>query len=207
MIIGIDARVLTEGSGGVFRYTKNLLENLIPLAPKHQFKLFVNRYRKNPFLILDKLKTYPNVKIYSYRFPNKFLNASFRFKGWPQIDKLIGGAAVLFFPSMLYGAWSEKVKTVLTMHDLSFLAYPEYFTSRQQLWHKLMQPRELCQKVDKVIAVSESTRQDLLAQYELNPAKVTRVYSGLEPAFRPIQDRQVMEKIRQKYNQFKRRRT
>ena len=199
MIIGIDARVLVEGSGGVFRYAKNLLEHLIPLAPKHQFKLFVNRYHKNPSPILDKLKNYPNVKIYSYRFPNKFLNASFCFKAWPQIDKLIEGADVLFFPSLLYGAWSDKVKTVLTMHDLSFVIYPEYFTYRQQLWHKLMQPRQVCHRVNKVIAVSEATRQDLLAHYKLKEAKVIRVHSGLEKDFRPIQDRHIIESIRQKY--------
>ena len=200
MIIGIDARVLVEGSGGVFRYAKNLLENLIPLAPKHQFKLFVNCYHKNPSPILDKLKTYPNVKIYSYRFPNKFLNASFRFKAWPQIDKLIDGADVLFFPSMMYGAWSDKVKTVLTMHDLSYVIYPEYFTLRQQLWHKLMKPRQLCHKVNKIIAVSESTRQDLLAHYKLKEDKVSRIHHGLENSFRPIQDRQAVDVIRQKYN-------
>ncbi len=200
MIIGIDARVLVEGTGGVFRYTKNLLEYLIPLAGRHEIKLFVNRYRKNPSPILDKLKTYPNVKVYAYRFPNKFLNVSFRFKNWPQIDRLLGGADMLFFPTMMYGAWSPSVKTVLTMHDLSYVVYPEYFTYRQQLWHKLMKPRALCHRVNKVIAVSESTRQDLLRRYQLKEDKVARVHSGLEGDFRPSQDRAAIEDIRKKYS-------
>lgn len=199
MIIGIDGRVLVEGSGGVFRYAKNLLANLIPLAGQHQIKLFINRYQRPGAAVPDNLKTYPNVKVYSYRFPNKFLNASFKFKAWPKIDALLGGVDVLFFPTMLYGAWSDKTKTVLTMHDLSFKIYPEHFTLRQQLWHKLMRPRQLCHKVNKVIAVSESTRQDLLAHYKLKEDKVVRIQHGLEPNFRPIQDRQVTEKIRQKY--------
>src|SRR3989344_4610940 len=103
MIIGIDARVLQEGNGGIFGYTKNILEKLIPLARAHQIKLFANRRSRVASQVLDKLKQYPNVKLYQYRFPNKFLNASLRFKDWPKIDKLIEGCDVLWFPTMMYG--------------------------------------------------------------------------------------------------------
>jgi len=200
MIIGIDARVLTEGSGGIFVYALNLLEHLLPLAKKHRVKLFVNNCRGGQSAVIKRLAEFENVKVYRYRFPNKFLNASLKFRAWPKIDKLIGGCDVLFFPTMLYSAVSPGVKVVLTMHDLSFEFYPQFFTVRQRLWHHLVGPKELCARADKVIAVSESTRQDLLERYALGPNKVKTVYSGVDPLCRPINDRRALEAVRKKYN-------
>lgn len=199
MIIGIDARVLLEGRGGIFVYTKNLLPALIPLARSHQIKLFVNRYRSSDAACLAWLLKYPNVKLYSYRFPNKLLNLVFRAGQWPRIDKLIAGCDILFFPAMLYGAWSPPIPTVLTMHDLSFEIWPEFFTVRQRVWHQLMAVRELCQKVSRVIAVSESTRQDLIRLYNLAPARVSTVLSGVAPDWRPIIDRELLDQVRRRY--------
>ena len=117
MIIGIDARVLQKGSGGIFVYAKNLLKHMIPLAKKHEVKLFLNQYKPCKSRIIDELSEYKNVKKYQYRFPNKILNASLKFRKWPNIDRLIDGCDVLFFPSMMYSSWSEKTKTVLTMRS------------------------------------------------------------------------------------------
>lgn len=200
MIIGIDARVLTEGSGGIFMYALNLLEHLLPLAKKHRVKLFVNNFHRGQTEALSRVTKFANVKLFRYRFPSKFLNASFKFRAWPKIDKLLGGCDVLFFPTMLYSAWSDETKAVLTMHDLSFEFYPQFFTARQRLWHNLVGPKELCGRAQKVIAVSESTRQDLLERYGLTPAKVKTIYSGADPLYRPIVDRRCLEAIRNRYD-------
>ncbi|MBI2050202.1 MAG: glycosyltransferase family 4 protein [Parcubacteria group bacterium] len=199
MRIGIDARVLAEGNGGVFVYAKNLLEHLIPLAARHEIKLFANQASRADSPVLYSLAQHPNATVHQYRFPNKFLNASFRFKSWPKIDELVGGCDVLFFPSMMYAAWSPRTNTVLTMHDLSYEFFPEFFTYRQRVWHKLMDPRKLCERSDAVIAVSESTRQDVIARYRIPERKVTTIHSGIDSAFRPIRDRAVLARVRAKY--------
>jgi glycosyltransferase involved in cell wall biosynthesis len=200
MIIGIDARVLQEGTGGVFVYTKNLLENLIPNAQNHEIKLFVNQYKRKPNKILTELSKYPNVKVYQYRFPNKFLNASFRFFKWPKIDELIGGCDILFFPGMLYASWSDKCKTVITMHDLSFEIFPEFFTTRQNIWHKLVGPKDLCERADSIIAVSHSTKQDIEYQYGISNKKITTVHSGVDNKFRPVIGSKILNQVKKHYN-------
>jgi len=199
MIIGIDARVLQEGNGGIFVYAKNLIENLIPISKSHQIKLFLNQYKKTSNRVLDKLTDHPNVKKYSYRFPNKFLNASFKFTNWPLIDELIGGCDVLFYPSMMYSAHNKKTPSVLTMHDISFEFFPEFFTKKQQLWHKLMDPKKMCSKASKIISVSESTKNDLVNTYGIEPRKIKRIYSGIDKSFRPILDKEELSRIREKY--------
>jgi glycosyltransferase involved in cell wall biosynthesis len=199
MIIGIDARVLQEGNGGVFVYTKSLLQHLISSSKRHQFKLFTNKYKKKPSKILDELSDYSNVKRYSYRFPNKFLNASLKFTRWPNIDTLIKGCDVLFFPTMMYSAWSKSIPVVITMHDISFEIFPEFFTRRQQIWHNLMNPKSLCHSCTKIISVSESTKRDLVRAYGLEPKKIKVVHSGIDKIFRPILDKDECSRIREKY--------
>ncbi|MDP6756447.1 MAG: glycosyltransferase family 1 protein, partial [Patescibacteria group bacterium] len=179
---------------------KNLLQSLIPQAKNHQFKLFLNQYKKTENNVINELAKHSNVKLYQYRFPNKFLNASFLFRKWPKIDELIHGCDVLFFPSMMYSAWSKKTKTVLTMHDLSYEIYPEFFTPHQQIWHKLMKPKQLCQEVDKVISVSESTEKDIISKYNIEQEKVHAIHSGIDDLFRPVVDNNKLNQARKKHN-------
>jgi glycosyltransferase involved in cell wall biosynthesis len=199
MIIGIDGRVLQEGNGGIFVYAKNLIENLIPISKKHQIKIFLNQYKQNSNRVLDELTDHPNVKKYSYRFPNKLLNASLKFSNWPKIDDLIGGCDVLFFPSMMYSAWNKKTPSVLTMHDISYEFFPEFFTKKQQIWHKLMDPKKLCEKSNKIISVSEATKNDLINTYGIEARKIKRIYSGINKSHRPILDKEELLRIREKY--------
>lgn len=200
MIIGIDARVLQAGTGGVFVYAKNLLKHLIPLAKKHKIKLFLNQYKKDSSRDIEELLQHENVRKYQYRFPNKFLNGSLKFGKWPNIDDLINGCDVLFFPSMMYSAWSANTKTVLTMHDLSYEIFPEFFTQKQRIWHNLMNPREMCARADKIITVSESTCNDVSQIYEVNKKKIKPIYSGIDEIFDSGVDDETIKRIRNKYN-------
>ncbi|OIO49314.1 MAG: hypothetical protein AUJ34_01415 [Parcubacteria group bacterium CG1_02_41_12] len=200
MIIGIDGRVLQEGEGGVFVYAKNVLKHLIPLAKKHKIKIFLNQYKKSDSRLIDELSRNQNIRLYKYRFPNKFLNASLKFAKWPNIDYLIGGSDVIFFPSMMYSALSGNTKSVLTMHDVSFEIFPECFTARQRAWHKIMNPKQLCERSNKIIAVSESTRQDVARMYNIDKKKIKTIHSGIDKVFHPIHDSITLKRIKNKYS-------
>lgn len=199
MIIGIDGRVLQEGSGGVFVYAKNLLSKMIPLAKKHKVKIFLNQYQRKRSKAIDELSKYENVKLYKYRFPNKFLNCSFKFLGWPDIDYLINRCDVLFFPSMLYGSWSKSAKAVLTMHDLSYEFFPECFTAKQRIWHHLMDPRAMCNQASNIIAVSNSTKADIASEYRIEEKKIKTIYSGIDRIFHPVVEAEEIKRVRNKY--------
>ncbi|MDZ4221427.1 MAG: glycosyltransferase, partial [Patescibacteria group bacterium] len=199
MRIGIDARVLAEGNGGVFVYAKNIISRMASLGSGHDIHLFANQYKRTDGGEIDRLRLLPNVFVHQYRFPNKFLNASFRFRRWPNIDDLVGGCDVLFFPSMMYSSWSAKTKTVLTMHDLSYEFFPEFFTVRQQLWHRLMDPKALCKRADRIIAVSGSTAKDVVNHYAIPEKKVATIHSGIDAAFRAVVDRATLESARTRY--------
>ncbi|MCX6763485.1 MAG: glycosyltransferase family 1 protein [Candidatus Moranbacteria bacterium] len=186
MRIGIDVRCLTQGRRtGVEEYTLNLLENLFALDQENEYVLFFNSFKKSP-ADFEWLKKYPRVKLKAFRIPNKLLNLSFWYLGWPKIDRLIGGCDIFFMPNIIFGALGRKVKLILTIHDLSFERYPETFSWKRRLWHIFINPKKLCRRADKIIAVSDSTREDVAELYKINFQKLTTIYSGVAEKFQVI---------------------
>ncbi len=201
MRIGIDIRCLAEGRRtGVEEYTINLLHNLFSIDKKNKYVLFFNLFRK-PKINLSDFKKYKNVSVKIYRCPNKLLNFLFWYFGWPKIDKLIGGVDILFFPNIIFSAWSQKTKAVFTIHDLSFERCPETFSAKRRLWHIFIGPKKLCWKADKIISVSDSTKNDLKEIYQIPEAKIKTIYSGIAENFRVIdRNNPKLIKVKNKYN-------
>ena len=172
MKIGIDIRVLARGARtGVEEYTINLLSNLLPIDSKNDYRLFYNAYQKvnldYPWLSLD------NVKLNDFKIPNRFFFFSARYLSQPKIDKLLGGLDVYFNPHFFVSPVSQKCRKVITFHDLSFEHHPEFFSWRKRIWQKfLMDTKKEAEKADKIIAVSESTKSDLIDFYRIKEEKI-----------------------------------
>lgn len=178
MKIGIDIRSLNTSSyGGVNEYIKNLLPALFNAGHRHSFHLFINAYKgsglENDFSNLG------NVKLHKFSYPNKFLTFTCRYLKWPKIDKLLGGVDVFFSPHFIPAPVSTGTRKIITFHDLSFEQFPEYFDRRRRLWHRYMSPKTQARSANGIIAVSNSTKEDLENFYNVPPEKIEVVYSGI----------------------------
>lgn len=183
MLIGIDIRCLVEGRRtGVEEYTINLLNNLFEVDKKNRYVLFLNSFRK-PKIDLDQFKKHKNVTVKYFRFPNKLINFLFWYFRWPKIDDLIGGADVVFLPNIIFGAFSRRTKLVLTVHDLSFERHPETFSAKRRFWHIFINPWRLCGQASKIIAVSESSKNDLVEKYGISGDKIRVIYNAVSENF------------------------
>jgi glycosyltransferase involved in cell wall biosynthesis len=78
-----------------------------------------------------------------------------------------------------------NVPFVVTIHDLSFLLCPEGFRGGNRTYLRLLTGWSV-RRARRVIAVSESTRQDLVRLYGLVPDRVDVVPNGVDTAFRPL---------------------
>ena len=96
----------------------------------------------------------------------------------PRLDRLAGGCDVLWLPAPAPFAASDTVPVVLTLHDMSFEHRPSDYTRYERAWHLAARPRRLARAATRVIAVSESVRAQALAEWGLDPARVTTVLSG-----------------------------
>jgi glycosyltransferase involved in cell wall biosynthesis len=201
MNIAIDIRCLMNPNySGVSQYTYNLLDNIFKIDKQDQYKLFYNSSQdisKN----LPKFD-YPNVEFYGFKYPNKLLNSAFLLLNYPEIEKMIKGTDLFFIPNLNFCALTEKTPKTLTIHDLSFERYPDFFSHKQRLWHRLLNPQKLAEQSRKIIADSLSTKNDLIDLYNLAPEKIKIIYPGINhEIYKPLEKSlPKFREIKEKYN-------
>ncbi|MBZ0299733.1 MAG: glycosyltransferase family 4 protein [Anaerolineae bacterium] len=91
-----------------------------------------------------------------------------------------------------------QTRTVLQVHDLSFVRVPEAAEPRLKAYLDRVVPASV-RAADHVLADSQATRNDLIELYTVPPEKVTVLYGGVDRRFGPVEDSQVAI-VRQKYN-------
>lgn len=186
MKIVIDVRCLMAGRRtGVEEYTLNLLFNLFEADQENEYVLFLNSW-KEPNFDFSVFQKFSNVSIKRFRIPNKLLNFSFWYLGWPHIDKMVGGADIVYLPNIIFNAVSKKTKLVVTIHDLSYERYPEHFSFKRRLWHAFINPKKICRRANRIIAVSESTKNDIRTIYKIPSKKIKTIYSAVDDRFHPL---------------------
>ena len=73
-------------------------------------------------------------------------------------------------------------RSIVTIHDLIFLRYPSYYKAiDRRIYDRKF--RRACIDSDRIIAVSECTKRDIMSYYGIDGAKIDVVYQGCDPAF------------------------
>ncbi|MFA5644394.1 MAG: glycosyltransferase family 1 protein [Patescibacteria group bacterium] len=174
MKIGVDIRVLLDKNySGVASFTYYLLKNILKIDKHNAYSFFYNSFKSVP------VPNFP-VKTIKSRYPNKIFNYFLqKVLNYPKLDKVIGGCDVFYSPHINFSSFSKKTKKVITIHDLSFLRYPEFFSWRKNFWHWSLNIKKNIQKMDKIIAVSQNTKNDILELLDVPEDKVEVIYPGL----------------------------
>lgn len=179
MRIGIDIRALMEGkTTGVQVYITNLLHALFKLDQKNRYILFANSFGNIDKQL--KIFNYPNMEYKIFHYPNKLFNFGQKIFHFPEIQKLIGRIDIFFSPHWRVLALDKKVPLVVTFHDLSFEIMPQFFSWRRRFWHKFMDYRYAAHRATHLVAVSESTKDDLIKFYRIPGQKISVIYSGVK---------------------------
>lgn len=167
MIIGIDARMFHHT--GIGRYIKNLLRHMEHLEESKRYEFLVvdrNLTAKEEF---RQIKL--NCKVFSLveqlELPMKIAKANLDLLHSPQFN----------IPLM------SRAVQVTTIHDCAYDRFPEEFPNRlASVYYKFMFPLAL-QKSKRIIAVSESTKRDLIELYKIAPQKISVIYEGVDEVF------------------------
>ena len=167
MRIAVDGRHLAAGRG-VARYTRALLEALVAQFPREDWRVFVpgNGPVDVPF------------PLRRHALPSRLLFGPAALAGRPRLDRLVGGADVVWAPAPAPLAVSRGVPLVLTVHDLAWVGRPEDFTPYERFWHSVARLPRLAARAARVLAVSQATRAELLDAWRLSPERVVVVPSG-----------------------------
>jgi len=201
MKIGLDIRPLMDKHySGVSEYTYNLINNLLAIDKTNEYFLYYNSFRN----LDNRIPNFESsrVKIIKTKYPNKIFNYFLQkiFK-CPKIDKKLGKMDIFLAPHINFLSLSSGPKKILTIHDLSFLRHPEFFSGRKNFWHKMINVKNLTKGFDKVVAVSENTKNDLVDLCQVSEDKVQVIYSGVNDSYHPLRKNdEQLPIIREKYN-------
>lgn len=150
-------------------YILNLLKQFGRLDPDSEFLIY-HRGKFNSELVPPKFFNY---KIIRKPFPFLWTQIRFAWEIWK--DK----ADILWMPmAALPVLRRKKLKTVVTIHDLAFKYFPEYFTSKDLRKLNLFADFSI-HNADKIIAISEATKNDILKFFpDIDAKKIGVIYHG-----------------------------
>lgn len=204
MIIGIDARsLLTSPRTGVGEYTYELLSHIFQQDTPHRYILFANGYDIDttslPFSSID------TVTWVTSRIPNKLFHTLIAGLGIPHLDTYVAKRAgveaidVWFSPNLHFTSLSKHVKHVLTIHDLSFHHYPEFYSPKGRLWHTFVRPKKQIQHADCILTPSQHTKRDVIDVYGVDASSVHTIYPGVSSSLTTNSVHTTFD-IKKKYN-------
>ncbi|MBP9828263.1 glycosyltransferase family 4 protein [Patescibacteria group bacterium] len=170
MHLAIDIRCLTGGqTTGIPQYTRSLIEALAKQDPESMFTLFVAGTKSTRNMVPH--FSLPNVRIVEAKIPNRLLSLLFSLKLKAIDDYLPEKADAWLLPN-----WDVvRVKTpyILTIHDLSFEIFPEFFTFKATAKMKYANIRRLARNAAHLLSVSHATKRDLTELWSIPGNKIS----------------------------------
>ncbi|GAC1412453.1 MAG: glycosyltransferase family 1 protein [Candidatus Doudnabacteria bacterium] len=197
MRIAVDLRSLME-SGGQISGVENYLLHILNRLPVNQ-ENYLGFYNSHEPVHLPKLQQ--KLKIKKTFIPNKILNAGLTLLNQPKFEKLYGRFDTLWMPDLRPFAIEDKTKLAITVHDLSPVMHPSFYSLKRRLWHKVIQHRKSFERANIIFAVSEYTKFDLIKTFDVNKNKIKVIYSGVDgERFNQNIPRSNKDKVRLRYD-------
>jgi glycosyltransferase involved in cell wall biosynthesis len=193
MKIAIDISQVIYGTG-VSVYTKNLVSTLIKLYPEDEFVLFGGSFRRQGELksFIKKVGGIPKI----FPFPPKLLDFVWNALHIIPIEYFIGKVDIIHTSD-----WTEppsKIPKVTTVHDLVPFIYPETTTDEIRRAHK-KRLVWVMRESKAIIAVSRSTKEDLISILKIPEEKIIVIPEGVEERYQP-QPISIIDSVKRKYH-------
>ena len=198
MRIGIDYSIAVRPGAGITRYTRELVQGLTQIDSDSEYILLWPGLDADAEEVERAVPKTPNVR--SVRLPLTFraLTILWHRLGLPLYADLLTGWVQVFHCPDFALAPLHRAKGVVTIHDLSFLRFPEFTdASLLSYLHKVVP--DSVRRAELVLADSNATREDVINWLNVDPGRVQVVYAGVHQRFRPVENAQALLATRARY--------
>ncbi len=196
MTIGFDAKRLFQNFTGLGNYSRFVVSALRNTFPENEYVLFA-----------PKIKTHPDTR--------DFLSGRYHLATPSGLGRLFHPVWRAFGQSLTRAAsrlnvyhglshelpygLPKNVKKVVTVHDLIFYRYPEFYNPFDVAIYQL-KVKSACARADRIVAISRQTADDIRSFLKVPDEKISVVYQGCHPQFTVRYSKQDSAVIRKKYN-------
>ncbi len=193
MRIGLEVTAAVRQGAGIGRYVRELLRALARVDAANDYRLFYASPNPIPYPL-------PNL-------PGQFTTSQLPFhdiwlaRFWHRlqlplpVELITGPLDVYHAPDFTLPPVRARTRSALTIHDLSFVRDPESAAVGLLGYLNTVVPRSV-RRADHVIAVSEATKRDLMDLYHTPEEKITVLYEGVDPIFKPTPDPAIRARYR-----------
>ncbi len=196
MRIGFDAKRAFLNGSGLGNYSRSTIDLLAKYVSQNDYVLYTPKSEgKQNYIPAGKPKIKTPRGIINFTFKSYW--RSFRLSADIKKDNL----------DIFHGLSNELphkiqksgVKSVVTIHDLIFLRYPElYKTTDRKIYQQKFQ--YACNQADIVIAISEQTKTDIIHYFGTSASKIKVVYQGCNPIYYEKESASKLIEVSQKYD-------
>ena len=196
MNIAFDAKRAYSNSTGLGHYSRTLISSLASCYPEHEYFLCTPK-TTNRFDI----RALQNVHaVTPQQFPSTVLKSLWR-SSWVKKDLMQLNIDLYHGLSHEIPVGIEKtgIKSVVTIHDLIFERYPnQYNPIDVQIYRRKF--RNACNHADKIIAISQQTKEDIIQFYKIPEKKIVVCYQACDPSFAVEVNASEKQRVKNKYN-------
>jgi glycosyltransferase involved in cell wall biosynthesis len=183
LAVALNLVYLVEESGGAGRYARELIRSLLMVEPETRITVFVGKTAPES---LRREDWAPEVEW--VRFPVAGVGSPWRlvaeFAALPVLAAR-RGCDVLHGPANIGPLFSPRVPTVVTLLDLIWIHFPQTMARLPTMAMKVLAPA-CARRADRVIAISNAARDDLVATLGLPPEKIDVTPLGIRLGELPL---------------------
>jgi glycosyltransferase involved in cell wall biosynthesis len=178
MRLGFDAKRLFSNFTGLGNYSRTLLANLADRYPGEEYFLYAPR-------LVDRAETsrFLQDPPFRPRRPGAVLKPFWRSFS---IKKDLEKDGIRLFHGLSheipFNLHKTRIKSVVTIHDLIFKIYPGTYPLADRSIYDL-KCRYACRHADRIVAISASTKQDIVRFYRVDPARIEVIPPAGNPRF------------------------
>jgi glycosyltransferase involved in cell wall biosynthesis len=191
MQIAYDAKRFFHNNSGLGNYSRDLVRIMASFFPENKYQLFTQSTS-------ERINNFNGFKNIEAVLPNTKLPF------WRQLK--MGHQAVSQGAQVFHGLSGElpsfskndNIKKVVTIHDLIFVRYPQYYNiiDRYVYFEKA---KRACQTADIVVAISQQTKQDCIEFLKVPEQKIKVIYQGCSDVFKQKVDSHFVHETQHKY--------
>lgn len=197
MRIGFDGKRAVNNMTGLGNYSRLVIESLAEEYPADSFLVYTPKIKDNPRL--SKIKELHNVQ---FRLPPEqgLKGSLWRTFGIP--NNLAADRVDLYHGlsnELPLNIRSAHVKSVVTIHDVIYRRLPNCYSPIDRMLYDFKYGHS-CRNADRIIAVSERTKRDVVELYGVAEDKIDVVYQGCDNSFKKRMDAGDLEAVRGRLN-------
>lgn len=191
MKIAFDAKRFFHNTSGLGNYSRDLVRILAKYFPENEYILLNKNKSERGSDILENSNVH-FVETSKGKMSRQFKMGKDAQKQSADIFHGLSGELPL--------KWDKKpIKKIVTIHDLIFERYPQYYSFFDRKIH-FWKFRKAANSADKIIAISEQTKRDIIQFLKVPESKIEVIYQGCHKAFKEKQSEELIQKTKEKYS-------